>query len=46
MKFRNLDDAWSFWVNYGGHVGFEVRKRCINKSKSDGKATSARYVCA
>jgi zinc finger SWIM domain-containing protein 3 len=46
MKFRNPDDAWSFWVNYGGHVGFEVRKRCINKSKSDGKATSARYVCA
>jgi hypothetical protein len=27
MKFRNLDDAWSFWVNYGGHVGFEVRKK-------------------
>uniref|UniRef100_K3Z018 FAR1 domain-containing protein n=1 Tax=Setaria italica TaxID=4555 RepID=K3Z018_SETIT len=46
MKFRNLDDAWSFWVNYGGHVGFEVRKRYTNECKYDGKATSSRYVCA
>ena len=45
QKFRNLDDAWSFWVNYGGRAGFEVRKRCTNESKFDGKVTSCRYVC-
>ena len=32
QKFSNLDDAWSFWVNYGGRVGFEVRKRYTNES--------------
>jgi hypothetical protein len=46
QKFRSFDDAWSFWVNYGGHVGFEVRKRYFDESKYDGKATSYRYVCA
>jgi len=46
QKFRNLDDAWSFWVNYGGRAGFEVRKRYINENKFDGKVTSCRYVCA
>ena len=46
QKFRNLDDAWSFWVNYGGRAGFEVRKRYINENKFDGKVTSRRYVCA
>jgi zinc finger SWIM domain-containing protein 3 len=46
QKFRNLDDAWIFWVEYGGHVGFEVRKRYTNESKYDGKVTSCRYVCA
>jgi zinc finger SWIM domain-containing protein 3 len=46
QKFRNLDDAWLFWVNYGGHAGFEVRKRSSWTSKMDGKVTSCRYVCA
>jgi zinc finger SWIM domain-containing protein 3 len=44
--FKNLDDAWLFWVNYGGHAGFEVRKRSSWTSKMDGKVTSCRYVCA
>ena len=44
QKFRNLDDARSFWVNYGGHVGFEVRKRYTNESRFDEKVTSRRYV--
>ena len=35
-----------FWVEYGGHIGFDVRKRCINLSKFDGKATSCRFVCS
>ena len=46
QTFRNLDDAWSFWVDYGGHAGFEVRKRYTNISKFVGKPTSCRYVCA
>ena len=46
QKFSNLDDDWSFWINYGGRVGFEVRKRYTNESKFDGKVTSCRYVCA
>ena len=44
QKFRNLDDAWSFWVNYGDHAGFEVRIKYHNKSKMDRKVTSCRYV--
>ena len=46
QTFRNLDDAWSFWINYGGCVGFDVKKRYTIESKYDGKATSSRYVCA
>ena len=46
QKFRNLEDAWSFWVDYGGHAGFEVRKRYTNESKCDKRVTSCRYVCA
>jgi len=45
QKFRNLEDTWSFWIDYGGHAGFEVRKRYTNVG-TDGKATSCRYVCA
>jgi hypothetical protein len=25
QKFKNLADAWSFGVDYGGHSGFEVK---------------------
>ena len=46
LKFRNLDDAWLFWVNYGGCAGFEVRKRYTNKRPNDDKVTSCRFVCA
>ena len=46
QKFRNLEDAWSFWVDYGSHAGFEVRKRYTNESKCDKRVTSCRYVCA
>jgi hypothetical protein len=27
MRFRDSEEAWEFWVDYGGHVGFDVRKR-------------------
>jgi hypothetical protein len=46
MEFNNIDEAWMFWVSYGGLKGFDVRKRYTNKRKADGKVRSYRYVCA
>ena len=46
LRLRNPDEAWQFWVAYGGHTGFDVRKRYRNLSKFDGKVTSYRFVCA
>ena len=46
LRFRNCDEAWQFWVAYGGCTGFDVRKRYTNVSKIDGKVTSCRYVCS
>ena len=46
MEFRNSDEAWAFWLSYGGQKGFEVRKKYTNKRSSDGKITSCRFVCA
>jgi len=46
LRFKNLDEAWQFWVAYGGRTSFDVRKRCTNISKMDGKMTSCRYVCS
>ena len=46
LRFRNPDEAWQFWVAYGGRTGFDVRKRYRNLSKFDGKVTSCRFVCA
>jgi zinc finger SWIM domain-containing protein 3 len=46
LRLRNPDEAWQFWVAYGGHTGFDVRKRYRNLSKCDGKVTSCRFVCA
>lgn len=37
MEFSIIEEAWMFWISYGGQKGFEVRKRYINKRKSDGK---------
>jgi hypothetical protein len=33
QKFRNSDDAWSYWINYGGHACFEVRKGLVGQVK-------------
>ena len=33
MEFRNSDEAWAFWLSYGGQKSFEVRKRYTNKTK-------------
>jgi len=46
MEFNTIDEAWMFWIRYGGQKGFEVRKRYTNKRKYDGKVSSCRYVCA
>ena len=45
MEFNSTDEAWLFWVNYGGQKGFDVRKRYSNK-RNDGKVRSCRFVCA
>jgi hypothetical protein len=46
MKFNTVDDAWNFWISYGGVVGFDVRKQYNNKSLVDGVYTLSRFVCA
>jgi hypothetical protein len=46
MKFDSNDDAWNFWVAYGGTVGFDTRKQNNNISKLDGVSTSSRFVCS
>ena len=46
MRFRNSDEAWEFWVQYGGHIGFDVRKRNTIKSRIDGTIISCRFVCS
>jgi hypothetical protein len=46
MKFNSVEQAWNFWVSYGGMVGFDARKQYNNKRKIDGVSTSSRFVCA
>jgi len=46
LRFKNPEEDWAFWLAYGGHKGFDVRKKYTNLSKFDGKVTSCRYVCA
>jgi len=46
MEFRTSDEAWAFWLGYGGQKGFEVRKKYTNKRASDSKITSCRFICA
>jgi hypothetical protein len=26
MEFGNSNEAWAFWLNCGGHQGFDIRK--------------------
>jgi hypothetical protein len=44
MEFETLNDAWEFWKNYGGHMGFSVRKRYANKDKNE-VIISGGFVC-
>ena len=45
-RFRDSDEAWDFWVEYGGRIGFDVTKRSTIKSRCDGTITSRRFVCS
>ncbi|KAK2374309.1 protein FAR1-RELATED SEQUENCE [Trifolium repens] len=45
MMFDSIEDAWKFWDDYGGKVGFSVRKQYSNKNKHD-IITSYRFVCS
>ena len=42
--FDSIEKAWKFWVDYGGRVGFGVRKQYEHKKK-DGSTASCRFVC-
>lgn len=35
MEFNTIDEAWMFWISYGGQKGFEVRKMYTNKRKME-----------
>ncbi|XP_072057985.1 protein FAR1-RELATED SEQUENCE 5-like isoform X2 [Arachis hypogaea] len=43
--FNTVEEAWQFWIDYGGRMGFGVRKQYSNKN-ADGKILSLRFVCA
>ncbi|XP_057443378.1 protein FAR1-RELATED SEQUENCE 5-like [Lotus japonicus] len=44
MIFDSFEDAWKFWVDYGGKVGFGVRKQYTHHNKSGSIATCI-FVC-
>lgn len=46
MTFNSYEEAWDFWVKYGGRIGFDVRKNYTNKSDLDQLVTSSRFVCS
>jgi hypothetical protein len=46
LRFKSSDEAWLFWLAYGGRTGFDVRKRYTDLSKYDGKVTSCRFICS
>lgn len=46
MTFNSYEEAWDFWVKYGGRIGFDVRNNYTNKSDLDQLVTSSRFVCS
>ena len=46
MEFRTFDEAWAFWLSYGGQKGFDIMKRYTNERPSDSNITSSRFVYA
>ncbi|KAF7811845.1 protein FAR1-RELATED SEQUENCE 5-like [Senna tora] len=45
MEFDNVEEAWTFWKEYGAKMGFGVRKSYTNKSKKDGSIMTVRFLC-
>ncbi|KAK3035579.1 hypothetical protein RJ639_034784 [Escallonia herrerae] len=45
IEFDSRDQAWKFWVEYGGKMGFGVRKDYSNKSRKDEIVTFEKFVC-
>ena len=45
MAFSSFDEAWNFWVIYGGRMGFDIRRCYTNTSDLDGLVTLSRFVC-
>ncbi|CAJ2644510.1 protein FAR1-RELATED SEQUENCE 5-like [Trifolium pratense] len=43
--FNTWEEAWEFWKDYGGKIGFNVRRQYFNPDKH-GMILSARYVCS
>jgi hypothetical protein len=46
VKIDSVDEAWDFWVAYGGIAAFDPKKHYNNERKIDGVPTSRRYVCS
>ncbi|KAK3006726.1 hypothetical protein RJ639_017179 [Escallonia herrerae] len=45
MEFDSWEEAWKFRVDYGGKMGFGVRKDYSNKNRKDEVVTSEKFVC-
>jgi hypothetical protein len=41
MEFSTVEEAWMFWINYGGQKVFEVRKKFSNKKNQMGRLDPA-----
>ena len=46
MEFDSIEEAWKFWSDYGGKMGFGVRKAYKNRSKKDNSILTCRFVCS
>jgi len=45
MEFRNSDEAWAFWLSYGGQKSFEVRKGIQTKQKAIRRQGYIMQIC-
>ncbi|KAK3037408.1 hypothetical protein RJ639_030170 [Escallonia herrerae] len=45
MEFDSREEAWKFWVHYGGKMGFGVRKDYSNKNRKD-EVVTLKILCA
>ena len=41
IEFNTVDEAWMFWIRYGGQKGFEVRKSTQTKENLMGRLPPA-----